>query len=214
MFELRCKQKVSGYFIYNKMRTESTIIYNWGINDYPKAISVKGKHFKSYETWANMVRRCYCEKYHKTVKSYMDCEIWEYWKYYSAYKLWYDNNYIEGYHMDKDILFKGNKIYSPDKCSFVPKEINLLVLKSEKARGKYPIGVCWNNAVKKYVSILSINGKKKYLGKFDTPKEAFEVYKIAKEAHVKKIAKEYYSNGLIAENVYIALLAWEVLKSD
>ena len=58
---------------------------------------------------------------------------------------WIENNYyeIEGETMclDKDILCKGNKIYSRDTCVFVPQRINSLFTKCDNARGDNPIGV-------------------------------------------------------------------------
>ena len=43
--------------------------------------------------------------------------------------------------MDKDILVKHNKIYSPDTCMFVPQTINNLFVKNNKNRGKSVIGI-------------------------------------------------------------------------
>ena len=41
----------------------------------------------------------------------------------------------EGRYLDKDILVRGNKLYSPDTCLFVPQEINNLLTVQNK-RGK------------------------------------------------------------------------------
>ena len=80
--------------------------------------------------------------------------------------------------LDKDILFKGNKIYSPSTCIYVPHRINSLFTKSDSARGDYPIGVTYHKRDCVYESKLSyLNkyGKKDriYLGRFNNPLEAF-----------------------------------------
>lgn len=36
--------------------------------------------------------------------------------------------HMEGWHLDKDILLKGNKVYSPETCAFVPAKINSLLI--------------------------------------------------------------------------------------
>ena len=71
---------------------------------------------------------------------------------------------MEGWQLDKDILIKGNKIYSPDTCCFVPSEINNLFVGCNKSRGSLPIGVTFNKRLKRYVAQISKN-KKYWLNK-------------------------------------------------
>jgi len=47
----------------------------------------------------------------------------------------------EGKEIDKDILVKGNKIYSPETCVFVDRAINLFLTDNGARRGICPIGV-------------------------------------------------------------------------
>ena len=49
------------------------------------------------------------------------------------------------FHLDKDLLSKGNKVYSESTCVFIPKDINLLLTKSTASRGEHLIGVHWCN---------------------------------------------------------------------
>ena len=116
--------------------------------------------------------------------------------------------------LDKDILFKDNKIYSPETCCFVPTEINNLFEKSNRTRGDNPIGVSFNKASKKFESYFNADDKRVHLGKYNTPQEAFIQYKTAKEAYISKMAEEYYSKGLIKENVYNAMLNYKVEITD
>jgi hypothetical protein len=118
--------------------------------------------------------------------------------------------------LDKDILFKGNKIYSPETCCFVPNEINVLLCKNDSKRGKMPIGVYERKMVNGYKYVAYVNNTKKHfhLGTFDTPKEAFQAYKSAKEAYIKEMATQYYKDGKITERVYDALMKYEVEITD
>ena len=103
----------------------------------------KVKH--SYRIWLGMIRRCYNPRgYDGKMVYYKDCSVCDEWLCYANFEKWYDDNYYEvnneEMNLDKDILVKGNKIYSPNTCVFVPQRINSLFLKRNKSRGKYPIG--------------------------------------------------------------------------
>ena len=91
--------------------------------------------------------------------------------------------------MDKDILVKGNKVYSPETCCFVPSEVNLLFSKTGKLRGSLPIGVK-TNGYGAYQASLRCHGKHKTLGQFKTCEEAFQAYKAAKESYIKEVANK------------------------
>ena len=160
-----------------------------------------------------MIRRCYSRKFQEKYKSYQGCLVCNEWLSYSVFKDWFDKNYIDGLDLDKDILVKGNKIYSPETCVFVPHRINALLLSCKEARGNLPIGVSVYSKNKYQVKITS--GKKKYhIGYFNTKEDAFMAYKRAKEAYVRQVAQEYYSKSQIPTNVYEALMRWEISETD
>ena len=118
--------------------------------------------------------------------------------------------------LDKDILVKGNKTYSPNTCVFVPQNINTLFIKSNKIRGKYPIGVTFNKDKNKYQAQCNtlINGKnmKKTLRLYNTIEEAFNAYKQFKEANIKQIADYYKEN--IPDKLYEAMYNYKVEITD
>lgn len=76
--------------------------------------------------WKGMLERCYCEKWHIKKPSYIGCSVDERWHNFQVFAEWFEQNYKDGFELDKDILFKGNKVYSPETCCFVPSEINIL----------------------------------------------------------------------------------------
>lgn len=131
-----------------------------------------------YIAWRDMLGRCYDLKLHEKNSTYIGYTVSEEWHNFQNFAKWYDENYynVEGFiiNLDKDILIKGNKIYSPDTCIFVPEKINILFTKRNKCRGKYPIGVDFRKSHNKYRSRYSDGiGKEVHIGYFNTPEESF-----------------------------------------
>lgn len=169
-----------------------------------------GKREKSYNTYTGMLERCYDSKRLERHPSYQDCTVCDYWLNFQNFAQWFYLNHKKGYALDKDILIKGNKIYSPETCCFVPTEINSLFTKTNSKRGAFPIGVSKHK--KRFRSHLSINKKRVLIGSFKTETEAFMSYKLAKEKHIKEIANKY--KNLIEPIVYHALCSYEVEITD
>ena len=195
-------------------------VYGVGYLGNEKSIDENGKSLKSYETWVSMLKRCCSGEFKKKYPTYKDCTVCEEWLNYSDFKKWFDDNYYEmdGERMDldKDILVKGNKIYSPDTCVFVPQNINKLFTKGNKIRGKYPIGVYFNKNANKFMAYCRIfyNGKsqKKNLGYYNNIEDAFKVYKEFKEAYIKQVADEYKDK--IPNELYEAMYNYKVEITD
>ena len=175
----------------------------------------------SYNYWYAMLRRVYSEKQLKLKPTYKQVEVCEEWLNYTNYKQWFDKNYYtiqdQQMELDKDILDKGNKIYCPEKCIFVPHNINSLFTKSNKARGDLPIGVYFKKKNNKYCSqcnTITKEGKRynAYLGLFNTPEEAFYAYKTFKENYIKEVADEYRDR--IPQKLYEAMYRYEVEITD
>ena len=97
-------------------------------------------------------------------------------------------------HLDKDILVKGNKVYSRDNCIFVPSRINLIF------KGKFN-GISEIND--KFRVRFNINGKLESFGTYDTIEQAFLVYKHEKEKYIKEVIDSY--EGKIPEPHYSKL---------
>jgi hypothetical protein len=176
-----------------------------------------GKHTKQYTVWHSMIRRCYSEVYLKNKPSYIGCKVVEQWHNFQNFAEWYDKNYyeIEGETMclDKDILVKGNRIYSPETCVFVSRSINSMFTKTDSKRGKYPIGVKWHSRDEIFEAKCCDGTKKHiYLGRFKTPEEAFQVYKTYKESLIKRTAIKFKDQ--IPSKLYNALMNYEVEITD
>lgn len=185
-------------------------VYGVGINDLKN-----GTLERCYLTWYNILTRCYDPVTQSKEPTYKGCSICDEWKILSNFKAWFENpsnGYQDGYALDKDILVKGNKIYSPDTYCFVPQSINSVFTNRIRFRGAYPLGVTLSNG--RYRASLVYDGKRHHLGFYSTPEAAFLAYKKAKEQYVKDLAEKYYKEGKITERVYRALLAYRVEITD
>ena len=178
--------------------------------------SVNGIHTKCQQYWKRIIERSYSKDFKEKNPTYEDITCCNEWLNFQNFGDWYDENYYEianqNMAIDKDILHKGNKIYNPDNCVFVLQEINNLFTKSNKTRGDLPIGVTYDKVKNKYISQIHINDKIKKLGRFNTPIEAFNEYKIRKEQLIKDKADEY--KNIIPSKLYDALYCYNVEITD
>ena len=183
-----------------------------------KYVSGNGKFSRNktaeiYKCWYNIIFRCNSIEFQQKEPSYIGCELCKEWWNLQNFGNWYLKNHISNFVIDKDILIKGNKLYSPNTCCFVPIEIsNLITTNSKCKRGKLPIGVSFKKEIKKFQANIHINGEYKFLGYFDNEIEAFNKYKIEKELQIKQIAEKY--KNIISNNVYKSLINWKIEIDD
>ena len=190
--------------------------YGVGITGAKYPITVNGVHTKEYDLWNGMLRRCYSDALKKKYPTYIDCEVSDKFKSYEYFYEWCNKQIgfsNKDWHLDKDLLVKGNKVYSEDTCVFIPREINSLLIKCDASRGEHLIGVCWHKKDNAFVAhVGKSKGKREYLGFFKTEIEAFNAYKVAKEAFVKELANKWKDK--IDVRAYNALMNYEVEIDD
>ena len=127
---------------------------------------------------------------------------------------WYNG---DGWAVDKDILVKGNKVYSPETCCLVPQNVNVLFVTQKNNRGNLPIGVYYHKNQNKYIAQYNnkyLKNSQTYLGSYDNSLEAFMEYKIYKENLIKTIAQKEYEKGNITQKCYEAMMRYEVEITD
>lgn len=185
-------------------------VYGVGILDVDFSVNRDKLTKEAYGCWTRMLRRCYSNE--AEFSAYNDCVVCDEWLFFSNFYDWFVKNYTEGYALDKDLLCKGNRCYSPNLCCFIPTRINSLILRNRKRRGDYPIGV--TKVKGKYKAQVREFYKNVSLGVFDTPEDAFEAFKKEKERFVKEVCLDYYNKGLITTKVYEALLNYKVEITD
>ena len=182
-------------------------IYNigyFGVGKYKSRIN--NIETKEYSYWYDMLKRCYDEKYQNKNISYKGCSVCEEWHNFQNFAKWFNENYYEvdneRMELDKDILFKGNKVYSPNTCIFVPHRINSLFVKCTKKENN--IGIFFNKDTNKYVSKC----KKEIIGYYKERLDAFNAYKEFKENYIKEIANDYKDK--IPKKLYDAMYNWTI----
>ncbi len=196
-------------------------VYGVGVNDWHTAISNGGgKHIPEYKMWSRMLERSLSSKWKVSNPTYKDVSVDSRW--YSMSKFIEDVSTLVGYeqaindswHLDKDLLVKGNKVYSLETCCFIPIEINSLMVMHRSSRGVYPSGVYFRKRCTKrpYCAVISRGGAYKTLGCFATAEEAFLVYKESKEAYIKEVANKWKDQ--IDVRVYNALMNYQVEITD
>ncbi len=196
------------------------LILGIGFNDKTKETRFLGKDTKEYAIWYSMLVRC-TQKYWDKRPTYIGTTCSENFKSYAFFYEWcqsqvgFSNIDENGrsWNLDKDVLVKGNKVYSEDTCVFVPSRINSLLIKSNSTRGDYPLGVSLDKKNSKFVARCHNDTKhSKYIGHFKTVEEAFKAYKVFKESYVIQVAEDYkYQLDL---RVYSSLLNYKVEITD
>lgn len=200
-------------FCFRDLKIMVNLVYGVGINDRRYPSSINGKDAREYKLWHSTLERCYSPKSHKKCPTYIGCSVSENFKGYSYFHEWCQTQIgfgQEGFQLDKDLICKGNKVYSENTCLFLPKQLNTLLLASGASRGHLPVGV---SVYRDKFSAQCCTGKSsKYIGYFQTIEEAFIRYKQVKEAYIKFKAEQW--RQFIDPRAYAALMAYEVLITD
>lgn len=160
-----------------------------GVNDadyeVKKTINGKKTACPFYTKWQSMISRCYSEKRLKKYPTYENCEVCDEWLIFSNFRTWMDSQNWRGNHLDKDLLFVGNKIYSPETCVFVSQLTNMLTTDHAAARGDWPLGVYLHKATGRLAAKCNnpFTAKQEWLGLFDCQDSAHLAWKRKKHEH-------------------------------
>ena len=174
---------------------------------------INGVPTKEYEAWANMLSRCYNKQYQDVQPTYERCEVHKDWHNFQIFARWWvDQEVVAGlcYQLDKDILFKGNKLYSEDTCCLVPQEINALLTNNKVNRGVLPIGVYLSGG--NYSASVNKLGYRDYYGGFNSAEEAFYKYKQVKEDYIRELVFGRFN--FLPDFIKVALLNYKVEITD
>ena len=206
--------------------TPRKLVYGVGINNADYVVEkreesgyVDGKRKRRivwtcryYRAWKSMLQRCYSAKFQERNPTYRGCSVSDEWLTFSVFKNWMEKQVWEDNQLDKDLLFKGNKIYSADTCVFVTGVVNNFTIDSGATRGEWMIGVYWNKEMNKFISKCCnpITKKQEHLGYFTCEQEAHNAWQVRKlelahllaaeqtDPRVAKALIERYTNYLIS----------------
>lgn len=170
------------------------LIFGVGINDADYDVRLFGdgsvKFCPIYVAWVGMLKRCYSDKFKNKSKSYNGCTVCDEWLLFSNFKLWASTRYFYGAHLDKDLISVGNKIYTPELCSFVTPMTNTFIIKDKSRRADMPTGVSWHKQKSRLRADCRnpFTGKKEFLGNFTNPDDAYEAWRKRKHELACQIA--------------------------
>ena len=102
--------------VFDEMKPSLCNVGFMGVGKYTSKIN--GLNTIEYSHWHDMICRCYNEKRLKKFSTYRDCTVCNEWHNFQVFAEWFNENYIEGLELDKDIKIKGNRVYSPSTCQF------------------------------------------------------------------------------------------------
>ena len=195
--------------ILGEDRLKNKLVHGVGINDanyvlriYKELPRTNGKQNRKliwrcpfYDRWVAMLGRCYSKSYQERWPSYKGCSVCEEWLTFSNFKSWMETQDWNGKELDKDLLVYQNKIYSPETCVFIDKRLNTFLIKRDKCRGDYPLGVSYHTNPKMvnplkhpYRAIICNRGNVKHLGLFSTIEEAHKAWQKAKIKQAQDLA--------------------------
>jgi len=161
--------------------------------------------------WRGMRKRCGPKPHHS---SYLGCEIdlrfmaFEDFQQWAVRQIGHDQNW----ELDKDVLVRGNRIYGPDTCVFIPQALNTILLRSKKSNRTLPVGVQRDRNPNKYRAVVSCNDKLVHLGTFESVGQAFTAYKTKKEEIIRELATKWRDS--IDPRVFDALMAYSIEITD
>ena len=178
-----------------------------GVGVYTKIWTKEVK--QAHRIWTDVLRRSYDEVFHKKYPTYEDCTVCDEWLNFQNFADWYLNHesYGLGYDLDKDLLVRGNKKYSPETCCMLPSEINATIQEGVLKDRGLPRGV-YKHAGGGYFARLVAGEKGTIYDRFDNVEEAEIFYKKQKREDLTRKAEKW--KYLVTIDVYESLKAWEV----
>ena len=185
-------------------RAKNKLHFGVGVNDCDEQVVIghgpKRWVCPIYSIWHGMIERCYSDKFKEKRPTYADCEVCDEWKFFSNFKRWAEHKDRKGMHLDKDILFYGNKVYCPERCVFVDALTNTFMNEYRNGRGKYMIGVDLHSQCTRFRARCSnpFTGKNEYLGLYVREIDAHHAWKKRKLELAVKIA-EMQSDSRVAK---------------
>lgn len=165
------------------MGSKNKLLFGVGVNDANYSIrkGPRGNNIvcRFYVRWADMIKRCYSTKHQAKRPTYIGCTVCHEWLTFSKFKTWMEKQDWEGKELDKDILVKGNKVYSPETCAFISKDLNKFTSERCASRGNHPLGVWFHAQNKNYVAECRnpFTKKRGHIGCFDCPHEAHQAWR-------------------------------------
>jgi hypothetical protein len=144
-----------------------------------------------------MIERCCVGNiYGKFSDKYDDVTCCREWLCYKTFADWYKENTYdignERLHLDKDIKYKGNTIYSPYHCIFVPQIINEQFKEFSGKQKTIDTDLPYTiRRTKTNANRYEVSYRGKYLKTCDTVEECIDIYLAAKRNYIIELVDRY-----------------------
>lgn len=181
-----------------------SLVLGVGFNDatYNVTNRVGGKNYRcpTYAAWLGMLERAYSVSYQEKYPTYKRVTVGTEWLLFSNFYKWYKSNYVEGWHLDKDLKEVGNLCYRESTCLYIPPDLNLLSFSQDRVEGQLSKGVYLYKGTECYTASCAGN----YLGRFKSEAEASAAYKTEKNRSIVAAAIRYpHLAKYILKHVYL-----------
>lgn len=168
-------------------------IHGIGVNDAPYQTTIKVGGIKYmcpyFLRWKFMMDRCYSKQWVTKHPTYATCYVAPVWHSFMAFKAWMTTQDWKDKQLDKDLLSRGTKRYSPETCLFVSRQVNSLFNERENAQGNLPLGIYGRNG-KYEVGVSRGLGKRSWVGAYATVPEAIDAYVQAKAEVTAQVVRQ------------------------
>jgi len=173
----------------------------------------EGKHKstgRAYICWSGIMERSYNPRYKLEKPTYVGVTVHPDWHNFQNFAKWFYENYdlekMKDWHIDKDLLFPGNKEYSARTCCYIPPAINGIFSSMCGNKKIIPRGVSEKNG--RYRASMHKYNKSVFLGSFNTPEEAHEVYMKAKKEYLIEVSEKW--RGILSDRVCDAIKNYDI----
>lgn len=174
------------------------LVHGVGINDLDYQVSryrvEDGKQVAEwncpfYNRWKEVLRRCHSVEFKRKCPTYRDVTCTKDWHVASRFVAWMQSKQWEGRQLDKDIIFRGNKMYSPEACAFVLPATNSFVSGDTRDTNRYRLGA-YKKKSGRFQSCIGnpFTGKVIRLGTYTFAEEAHEAWRKQKEIFANQLA--------------------------
>lgn len=158
-----------------------------------------------YKLWHAMLGRCYYYDNYKNKA--IVCDDWLHFPNFARWVREYPFKFESDWHLDKDIIIKGNKIYAPEFCSFVPRRINNAFAERKNESKELPLGVSKSGNSKYKCRYYNLAGERVQVCGFDDPNQAYKCFVKNKERVMRELAEFYRDN--LDPRVYNSLITFK-----
>lgn len=153
---------------------------------------ISDKRTIEYSIWTSMMDRCYGER--EQYPAYADnTEVCDEWLNFQNFADWFNQNKYdignERLHLDKDIQYEGNRIYSPHHCILIPQSINEQF--KDRSGRKRQIDADLPYTIRRSGRKYLVEYRGRSLGSYSSVDECIFIYLMEKKKYLKELTDRY-----------------------